>query len=177
MKTIVTPATPTGGKHRRRTLELVVAAAILGATATLGAGCGGSSGSAGSGAGGASSGQQSAADFVRQVTTQFSRGQSGRLWDELLPADQRVVTRARFVACQANEGWNLRSMKVLETYADPVYVSGKSVPAQAVSVRVTSDDGVTTATMHAVSVNGGWRWVLQPVDRAKYMKGSCPRTG
>ncbi len=157
-----------------RTLALVVAAALLGAAATVVAGCGGSSGST---AGGATSGQQSAADFVRQVTTQFSRGQSGRLWDELLPADQRVVTRARFVECQQNEGWDLKSIKVLETYADPVYVNGKSLPAKAVSVRVASENGVTTATMHAVSANGSWRWVLQPVDRAKYRKGTCPSSG
>ena len=119
----------------------------------------------------------SASDFVKQVTVQFSRGQSGRLWDELLPADQAVVTRARFVACQQNEGWNLKSIKVLETYADPVDVDGKSLPAKAVSVRVTSEDGVTTATMHAVSVNGTWRWILQPVDRAAYKSGKCPNTG
>ncbi len=160
--------------HRNRILTLSAAAAILAAAATILGGCGGSSGST---AGGVSSGQRAAADFVSQVTTQFSRGQSGRLWDELLPADQRVVTRARFVACQQNEGWDLKSVKVLETYADPVYVNGKSVPAKAVSVRVASGDGVTTATMHAVSLNGSWRWVLQPVDRAKYKKGTCPSTG
>jgi hypothetical protein len=156
---------------RNRVIELVAAATIMGAAAALAAGCGGG------GTSGASNGQQSAADFVRRITIEFSRGQSGRLWDELLPADQGVVTRARLVECQRNEGWNLKSIKVLETYADPVYVSGKSLPSKAVSVRVTSDDGVTTATMHAVSVNGGWRWVLQPVDRAVYKRGKCPSTG
>jgi hypothetical protein len=152
-------------------IRLVAASALVLAAALLAAGCfgGGSSGS--------TSGARSAADFVRRITTEFSRGQSGRLWDELLPADQRVVTRARFVECQANEGWNLKSIKVLETYDDPVALGAKSLPAKAVSVRVTSDDGVTTATMHAVSVNGAWRWVLQPLDRAVYVSGKCPRTG
>jgi hypothetical protein len=150
------------------------AAALLAGVAAFAAGCGGGGGS---GTTGAASGKQSASDFVKQVTVQFSRGQSGRLWDELLPADQAVVTRARFVACQQNEGWNLKSIKVLETYADPVDVDGKSLPAKAVSVRVTSEDGVTTATMHAVSVNGTWRWILQPVDRAAYKSGKCPNTG
>jgi hypothetical protein len=145
-------------------VTMATAAALLTAFA---AGCGGSGGT---------SGQQSAAGFVKEVTVQFSRGQSGRLWDELLPADQAIVTRARFVACQQNEGWNLKSIKVLETYDDPVDVGGKSLPAKAVTVRVTSD-GVTTATMHAVSVNGSWRWVLQPVDRAAYKSGKCPSTG
>ena len=146
-------------------MKIVTTATAAALLAALAAGCGGGA-----------SGQQSAASFVKQVTVQFSRGQSGRLWDELLPADQAIVTRARFVACQQNEGWNLKSIKVLETYDDPVDVNGKSEPAKAVTVRVTSD-GVTTATMHAVSVNGTWRWILQPVDRAAYKKGKCPSTG
>jgi hypothetical protein len=152
-------------------VRLVAMAVLAVATAALAAGCfgGGSSGSP--------TGPKAASDFVRRVTTEFSRGQSGRLWDELLPADQAVVTRARFVACQASEGWNLRSMKVLETYDDPVSVGSTSLPATAVSVRVSSDDGVTTATMHAVLVKGIWHWVLQPIDRAAYAKGTCPRTG
>jgi hypothetical protein len=152
-------------------LTTATAAALLSAVAALAAGCGGG----GTGTSGSASGQ-SASDFVKQVTVQFSRGQTGRLWDELLPADQAVVTRARFVACQLNEGWDLKRIKVLDTYEDPVDVEGRSLPASAVTVRVTSD-GVTTATMHAVSVNGGWRWILQPVDRTAYKSGKCPRTG
>jgi hypothetical protein len=149
---------------------LVVATVLAGATAVLGAGC------FGGGSGSSQSGTESAPDFVRRITTAFSRDQSGRLWDELLPADQRLVTRARFVECQAGEGWNLRSIKVLETYDDPVHVGATSLPSQAVTVRVASDDGVTTATMHAVSVGGKWRWVLQPSDRKAYQSGKCPRT-
>lgn len=148
-------------------VKRAAAMVLIGATAALAGGCSSS---------GSHPGTQSAADFVSHVTTEFSRGQSGRLWDELLVADQRVVTRSQFVACQANEGWNLKSLKVLETYADAVQADGKSLPSTAVSVRVTSDDGVTTATMHAVPVNGKWRWVLQPADRSAYKKGKCPRT-
>ena len=154
-------------------MKLVASTLLVVATAVLAVGCGGG----GSGASGGGGTTKSVADFVRQVTTQFSRGQSGRLWDTLLPADQRVVTRARFVACQANEGWNLKSMKVLETYADTVNVGTTSLQSRAVTVRVTSDDGVTTATVHAVPVGSKWHWILQPSDRTAYMKGKCPRTG
>lgn len=115
--------------------------------------------------------------FVRRITVQFSRGQSGRLWDSLLPSDQRIVSRARFVACQAGTGWNLKSLKVLDTYGDSVAVGGNTIPAEAVSVRATSDDGTTTATMHAVLVKGTWRWLLQPSDRQRYAAGACPRSG
>jgi hypothetical protein len=155
---------------RRRPVRFVAVTALACATVLLGSGCGG-------GGGGSQSGTESASDFVKRITTEFSRGQSGRLWDELLPADQRVVKRAFFVSCQANEGWNLKSIKVLDTYDDPVAVGAKNVPSKAVTVRVSSDDGITTATMHAVSVNGTWRWVLQSSDRAAYAGGKCPRTG
>jgi hypothetical protein len=151
--------------------RLGAAVVLAAATALLTAGC------LGGGSGSSQTGNRAAADFVRRITTEFSRGQSGRLWDELLPADQRAVTRARFVECQANEGWNLKSIKVLETYADPISVGAKSIRATAVTVQVTSDDGVTTATMHAVSAAGKWHWVLQPSDRAAYALGKCPRTG
>ena len=156
---------------RRATLLLAVLVLMLVAVA----GCGGHS--TGVGTSGSQGASKSAADFVRVVTTQFSRGQSGRLWDELLPADQRIVSRARFVECQANEGWNLKSLNVLEAYEDPVQIGVTTVPATAVSVRVTSDEGVTTATMHAVSVNGIWHWVLQAADRNAYRKGTCPSSG
>ncbi len=140
-----------------------------GATAAGGRLCGGGSG--------APSGHGSAADFVRRITTEFSRGQSGRLWDELLPADQRRRDPRALRRLPGNEGWDLKNIKVLETYDDPVDVGAKSLPSKAVTVRVTSDDGVTTATMHAVSVGGNWRWVLQPSDRNAYKSGKCPRTG
>ena len=63
---------------------------------------------------------------------------------------------------------------MLETYADPIDVAGKTTPSTAVSVQVTSDDGVTTATMHAIRVNGKWRWILPSADYAAYKQGKCP---
>ena len=158
-------ATPSS--TRSRPARIVAASVAACATVLLGLGCGGGS---------SQSTTESPSDFVRRITTEFSRGQSGRLWDELLPADQRVVTRARFVGCQANEGWNLKAVKVIDAYDDPVAVGAKTLPSKAVSVRVTSDDGITTATMHAVSVNGKWRWVLQSSDRTAYATGKCPRS-
>ena len=140
-----------------RPLALAGAALVV----ALAAGCGGSS-------------TQSASDFVRRITTEFSRGQSGRLWDELHPADQAVVTRTRFIACERNEGFGLRKFKVLETYPETVEVAGKKMSSTAVSVQVTSDDGITTATLHAVPVDGTWRWTLPAADYSAYNRGACP---
>jgi len=146
----------------------IAAVALAVAAALVAAGC------SGGGGGGSASGKETAADFVHRITVEFSRGQSGRLWDELHPADQAIVTRARFVECQKNDGFNLKSFKVLESFNESTDVEGKATPSTAVSIRATSDDGETTATMHAVSVGGKWRWILQPADAAAYKKGRCP---
>jgi hypothetical protein len=151
----------------------VLAAVLL--VGSLSAGCGGSGNKGG--AGGAATGGQSAAAFIRTVTTQFSLGQSGRLWDTLHPADQAVVSRTRYMACQSNSGFDLKKLNVLDSYADPIEIAGKTTPATAVSVRTTSDDGVTTATVHAVLLQGKWRWVLSPADYAAYQHGKCPGGG
>lgn len=148
--------------HRRRYAATLATAALV---ATVTTSCGGGS------AGGQGS---AAADFIRQVTTQFSRGQSGPLWDELHPADQAVVMRAHYMACQSNSGFDLTKFKVLQTYPDTIEVAGKTTPSTAVSVRVTSEDGITTTTMHAVHVKGTWRWVLSQADYTAYKHGKCP---
>ena len=149
----------------RMTRITVVALAVV--AAAFAAGCGGSGG-------GSASGKESATGFVHRITVEFSRGQSGRLWDELHPADQALVTRARFAECERNDGFNLKAFKILESYNEPIDVAGKTSPSTAVSVRATSEDGETTATMHAVSVGGTWRWILQTADAAAYKKGRCP---
>lgn len=141
-----------------RTAALIAAVALAGAVSA----CGGS-------------GQESAATFLHRVTVEFSRGQSGRLWADLVPAEQAVVGRDRYIACQKNTGFRLRSFKVVDRYDEDVDVDGKQTPSSAVTVQVTSDDGVTTATLHAVSVGGRWRWLLQPSDLAAYRAGRCPR--
>lgn len=142
----------------------VCAVAVIG-SAMLAAGCN---------SGSSASGKESPSGFIERITTEFSRGQAGRLWDDLIPADQALVSRNRYVACQGNEGFVLKSMKVLDTYSEPVDVDGAPEKSDAVSLQVTSDSGVTTATMHAVSVNGRWRWILSPSDRAAYIHAKCP---
>ena len=151
-----------------RTRKCAFAVIAAGLLATVTTACGSSGGSASSGS------SKSAATFVKDVTTQFSRGQAGRLWDTLVPADKAVVSRARYMACQSNEGFDLQRFKVLDTYSDTIDVGGRATPSTAVSVQVTSDDGITTATMHAVSIGGNWRWTLPAADYAAYKRGACP---
>ncbi len=153
----------------KRRAAFVAAGALV---ALLATGCGASSNPGSAGNPGRTT--QSAADFISQVTTQFSRGQTGPLWDTLHPADQAVVSRARYMACQSNEGFDLLKLKILQTYADTVAIAGTSTPSTAVTLRTTADEGTTTATMHAVKVDGRWRWILSPTDYAAYKSGKCP---
>jgi hypothetical protein len=78
------------------------------------------------------------------------------------------------MACHTSTGFDLKELKVLQTYPDTVDIAGKATPSTAVSVRATADDGVTTATIHAVRLNGKWRWILSPADYAAYKQGGCP---
>lgn len=150
----------------------LVAALLLVCVSATAAACGSSNGNGASN--GPTVGGTSAAAFIQDVTTQFSRGQSGRLWSSLHPFDQAVVSRERYLACETNDGFTIEKTKVLETYADTVFIGGKATPSTAVSLQVTSDDGVTTATMHAVRVNATWRWILPPADYKAYKRGVCP---
>jgi hypothetical protein len=144
-------------------IGVAVVVVVLATTA-----CGGTGAIAGSG------GQESAKAFVQRITTEFSRGQSGRLWDELAPADQAIVSRARYTACEGNEGFTLRAVKVLDSYSERVEVDGASEHSDAVTLQVTSDTGVTTATLHAVPISGRLRWILSSADRAAFSSGKCP---
>lgn len=125
------------------------------------------------GCGGSPSHGASAAAFIEHVTVEFARGQAGPLWDELVPSEQALVTRSAYVAC-AHNGFRLRTFKVLQQYDEPVSVLTRQMPSTAVSVQVTSDDGITTATMHAVRVEGRWRWVLSRAELAALRAGRCP---
>ena len=136
-----------------------VSAAI--AAGMLLAGCGGS-------------GSERAAGFAKRITTEFSRGQAQRLWVDLLPAQQRIATKARFLACQGNQGFSLQRIKVLETYDEPVEIERKADDATAVTLQVSSTDGLTTATMHAIKLDGRWRWILSPAQIDAYKSGKCP---
>ncbi|HEY6960529.1 MAG TPA: hypothetical protein VI408_01430 [Gaiellaceae bacterium] len=125
------------------------------------------------GCGGTHVKSESATAFLHRVTVEFSRAQSGRLYDDLVPAQQAVVSRNAYVGCARN-GFRLKSFKVLDSYDEAVQVLGRNMPSTAVSVQVSSDDGVTIATLHALRVAGRWRWLLPPRDLAAFRAGRCP---
>ena len=121
--------------------------------------------------------------FTRRIKYEFL-GQYGRSWDSLHPGQQAIVTRTRYEECREEvsdqvAGVDFQSLKVIETYEDPIDAAG--VPEKtstAVTVEVTVSDGneedTLTDTLHAVAVDGEWKWLLPPADVRAFKQGICP---
>jgi hypothetical protein len=143
--------------------------ALLGIVALLAAGCGGEEDLAATGPGAAA---------VRKYENLYG-GHFERSWNELHPAHQRIVSRARFAQCasQAIAVGDLESIEVLDVFDDDIRIAG--IPqrrAKAVRVRVSSFHGESfTAEDHEVEVGDTWRWILNSAAVAAYRQGRCPR--
>jgi hypothetical protein len=128
--------------------------------------------------------EQDAGDYMKELTERALRGQYGRNWETLHPAHQAVVTREKYDSCerQSNESLGTKiDIAVVETYEEPVLVKGSgTVDSTAITLRFTYDNPLTGeevqehATVHAVAVDGEWRWILTPQDYDAYAKGTCP---
>jgi hypothetical protein len=114
-------------------------------------------------------------------------GQYGRSWDSLHPFHQAVVSRSRYVDCQSRgdedtAGYTVDKTEVLDQYDEPVRIPGqpKDVPSKAVTLRLSVGSPLLkkpvkyTRTVHAVAVNGEWRWILPPEDYRAYKAHRCP---
>ena len=101
-----------GGAARRSPPLRVVAAVVTGC---------GSSGS-GSGSGDGAIGRRLHPPGHDAVLARPVRAGSGT---RSIPPTRPIVSRARYMACQSNAGFDLQKFKVLETYADTVDVAGK----------------------------------------------------
>jgi hypothetical protein len=143
--------------------------ALFGILVLLAAGCGGEEDPAATGAGSAA---------VRKYEDLYS-GNFGRAWDELHPAHQRIVSRARFAQCarQTIAVGDLESIEVLDVFDDDIRVAGlRERRAKAVRVRVSSFHGESfTVAEHEVKVGDRWRWILNSAAVAAYRQGRCPR--
>jgi hypothetical protein len=135
----------------------------------LAAGCGGEEDLGASGPGAAQV----------KVLENLYDGRFERAWDDLHPAHQRVVSRARFARC-AQESivvGELESIEVLDVFDDEVAIA--ELPerkAKAVRVRVGSFSGDSfTAVHHEVKVGDRWRWVLNSKSVRAYQRNRCPR--
>ena len=118
---------------------------------------------------------QDAFDFIKTYIDQAVLGQWGRQWETLHPGQQEVVTRNAFMDCRSDDSIPEVDVEEVEQYDEQVDVEGVgSVPSTAVTVRVTSGDEAENMTVHAIAVDGEWRWTLPADDYKAYAAGDCP---
>lgn len=127
--------------------------------------CGGSDSDSDSGAGDAAK-----AHFEHALA-----GQWGPDWDNLLPAQQAVVTRDAFLTCNAEKQNPAAGVKVKDTYIESIDVPEiGTTETTAVTLHLTIDSREQDTTMHVVKVGDAWHWILSPDDIAAYKAGECP---
>ena len=115
------------------------------------------------------SGQASSAeDAVRRQFDYMDRGQWGRRWDEMHPAQQDLITRELFVKCSP-VGLETKINRVIETYEDDVLITGTdlTIRATAVTVEFEFTQGIIADsdvdTFFVTVVDGSWRWIATEV--------------
>jgi hypothetical protein len=120
--------------------------------------------------------------FYKRLLGYDFKGQWGRTWDVLHPAEKRYVTRERFTDCMQQSSGDLPelvSIKTVEVYDDPLDLKGiPQKSSKAVTYKLTLKSGdqqeSTTQTSHAVLVGDHWTWILKDADLASYKAGDCP---
>lgn len=153
------------------------------------AACGGNGGeSDGSSTGGATSApsttvspqerRRAAEDAMKRQFDQVDRGQWGRQWEELHPAQQAFVPKDAFVQCSQKGGLSIESLSILETFEERVAIPGTTVQADSVAItaqvkaRIGQLKDDFKQTFHEFEVNGQWRWTIS--DPEPYKAGRCP---
>jgi hypothetical protein len=125
---------------------------------------------------------ESAEAAFRRLLDYASKGQYGRQWDDLHPAQQAFVNRDLFVRCYSEKlgGLDVTRINVVDTFQEEQSVPGTDVRqvTTGISAEVTyrrdGQESTSTDTYHEYLVDGRWRWALSDPDA--YKRGECPAT-
>ena len=130
---------------------------------------------------------QPAADpvvFLRGIVSHIADNDYAGVWPSLHPAQQRVATRTVYVSCEAMTPipGHLDWIRVVRAADERINVPGDrgTVTSKAVTFRlklsepVLDESLIVTQTVHAVAVDGRWRWILSPKRFGIYRSRSCP---
>jgi hypothetical protein len=120
-----------------------------------------------------------AANALKKQFEYYSKGQFGRLYALLHPAQKEIVSKADYLRCATSlPSFELGGVDVLETYRERIDIPGTDlvVPSQAITVKITVQSGVgketDTDTSHEVKVDKKWRWIVNDPDG--FSNGGCP---
>jgi hypothetical protein len=124
-----------------------------------------------------------AVSFARRLVRLIAENRYDQAWPLLHPAHRVVTSRTEYVTCERQSPIPGRVVAVRAgtTVDEPVVLEpGRSVSSRAVPVQVvlldlaTSEQTAVNVRVHAVSVDGRWRWVLPAERLAQYRAGLCP---
>jgi hypothetical protein len=127
-----------------------------------------------------------AIEALKQQTDQVNAGQWKTEWASLIPAQQRIVSSARYVECRVKAtpaGLSRRIERILGTKQETAPVPGTTtqLPSVAISFVFTASFKGQTApgvdTLHEFLIAGRWRWAMADATIAAYQKGACPDYG
>jgi hypothetical protein len=113
---------------------------------------------------------------VRVVRLELAGG-----WHEqfalLHPADQALLSEAQFAACSSRLGTRVAAT-VHAAGVDTVPLQAVGIPQRRASLvtvvmRAAGSSRTATLHVHAVDVDGRWRWILAPPFRAEIAVGRC----
>jgi hypothetical protein len=120
--------------------------------------------------------------FLRQVISEIAANNYAKAWRTLDPAQQRLVPEAEYVRCESltpipGELTSVLPVAVSEQRIKVAGVPSGPVPSQAVTFRLVIQSRalhasvVVVHTVHAVSNNGHWAWILPPPRLALHRAG------
>jgi hypothetical protein len=122
--------------------------------------------------------------FVKSIINQELAGQFDRTYATLYPAQKKLVSESRFMACyeqlfNAVSGATISDFKTTDVYASTITVPGTKVRTKttAVSVRYTihlgSESTPDAFTAHLAVVNGRYRWMMSAARFAQVKSNNC----
>lgn len=124
--------------------------------------------------------------FLRNVVMLIARNDYAVAWQTLHPAQQLVAPLAEYVSCESQSPipGRLDWIKVLRVRNERIVVPGTSDLATTVAVtfRLRISDPTlgasvrVTHTVHAVPVDGRWRWMLPAHRYEMYRTDACGYT-
>lgn len=121
--------------------------------------------------------------FLRGVVRQIAVNDYGGVWLKLHPAQQRVATRQAYIRCEQLSPipGHLDWIRLVRAAHERIAVAGGdgSVDSRVATFRVRLSEPVlrevvvVPMTVHAVPVDGRWRWILSPKRFELYRSKSC----
>ena len=132
--------------------------------------------------------RESASHALERMLNEAEIGLFEQLWMDLDPAQQAVIPRDRFVACEtamwqtlAASGSRYVVTRPLEEMGEPLPVYGTSATRDRVvlvHLGVESDKtGGAHKTAFLGAVDGRWRWIMSRGEVDAYTAGKCPAVG